>query len=106
MDGQLIFKHGTKEERAKIQEARNQIKRNGIANTDFLNYHRVRQDLDNIAKYTEGVNTKKYKSVRKMRALLDESAKKKIPGLKKIDDVYAKQIKELEEIKQGLVYKG
>jgi len=35
---------------------------------------------------------------------MDKIAKKEIPALGKVDDLYSKQIKELNEVKKGLVY--
>lgn len=42
--------------------------------------------------------------IREMRNQMDKVAKKEIPGLAKIDELYSKQIKDLNEVKKGLVY--
>ena len=68
---------------------------------DYLN---LRKQFDDLAKYESGTTSRGVKVIREMRNQMDKVAKKEIPGLAKIDELYSKQIKDLNEVKKGLVY--
>lgn len=68
---------------------------------DYLN---LRKQFDDLAKYESWTTSRGVKVIREMRNQMDKVAKKEIPGLAKIDELYSKQIKDLNEVKKGLVY--
>ena len=81
-----------------IQKAR-------LHNTNFRNYHDLRRGIDKLAKYDKGGSAQNVKLIQKVRSMIDNEAKKQIPWLKEIDDTYSKEIRELNKIKEGLVYR-
>lgn len=68
---------------------------------DYLN---LRSQLTDLAKFESGTTTKGTKVIKELRNQINKVAHKEIPGLEKVDWLYSKQTKELQELRKGLVY--
>ena len=80
-----------------------------LNNTDLTNitpkqYWNLRKKLSSLSWFDKWTSKDWEAVVRQLRHLVDQLAKDNIPWLKKVDEIFSKELKYLEEIKQWLVY--
>ena len=80
-----------------------------LNNTDLTNitpkqYWNLRKKLSSLSWFDKWTSKDWEAVVRQLRHLVDQLAKDSIPWLKKVDEIFSKELKYLEEIKQWLVY--
>lgn len=86
----------------KIQAAYDRI--NGTPDViDSRNGLNLRQALDDMANYEEWATSKSNTIIKRMRSSIDKKLKSEIPWLKQADDLFSRQITELNEAKRGII---
>ena len=75
-----------------------------LSNITPKEYWNLRKKLSALAWFDKWTSKDWEAVVRQLRHLVDQLAKEKIPWLKKVDEIFSKEIWYLNEIKQWLVY--
>lgn len=63
----------------------------------------LRNKLDDLAGFDSGTSTKGKEVIKGMRKIVDDKAKDNIPGLRELDESYAKQISDLNKFKKDFL---
>lgn len=106
-DGKLNFtqsKFVQSSDMSSIQSIYDRIQNNvwqWMGTNEIIN---LRQAADSASSW-EWVPTKSKDVIKEMRSVVDETAKEQVPQLRKLDNLYSSEIKALDELEEGLVYR-
>lgn len=94
-------------EQNQIKMAFDWIMNTNLRSADFDTFHGLRKDIDKkLVKWDNAWRQEQQEIVKGMRKIMNEEAHAKFPWFDKADNLYHREINELENLKYNLVYRG